>query len=69
MKQTNIKSKLRTVFGCNRGNKIHANNGIIYKLTSSLFEEARGYYLLEQVRYWNGTFYKVLKYIIDDNKY
>ena len=43
------KSKLRTVFGRNRNDAIHANNGIIYKLTNPLFEEAVGYYLLEQI--------------------
>ena len=46
------KSKLRTVFGRNRNDAIHANNGIMYKLTNPLFEEAVGYYLLEQISTW-----------------
>ena len=47
------KSKLRTVFGRNRNDAIHANNGIMYKLTNPLFEEAVGYYLLEQISTWS----------------
>ena len=43
---------------------IHANNGIMYKLTNPLFEEAVGYYLLEQISTWSGTRYKVLKYVV-----
>ena len=49
------KSKLRTVFGRNRNDAIHANNGIMYKLINPLFEEAVGYYLLEQISTWSGT--------------
>ena len=55
------KSKLRTVFGRNRNDAIHA---IMYKLTNPLFEEAVGYYLLEQISTWSGTRYKVLKYVV-----
>lgn len=58
------KSKLRTVFGRNRNDAIHANNGIRYKLANPLFEEAVGYYLLEQISTWSGTRYKVLKYVV-----
>ena len=58
------KSKLRTVFGRNRNDAIHANNGIMYKLTNPLFEEAVAYYLLEQISTWSGTRYKVLKYVV-----
>lgn len=63
----NIKSKLRTVYGTNRGCKIHAHNGITYPLTKSLFGYARGYFLLQQTTAWNGSkVYQVLQYVIPE---